>query len=169
MKESPAAITAERRSRLAARLSTAGVYACQGPRRGMRSTEEGTMIIRSVDEVRGTDRDVHGDRWQSRRLLLARDGMGFSLHDTVVEAGADLEIEYRHHLEACYVMSGSAEVTDLSSGSTAHLGPGIMYALDQHDRHRIRVSEELRLVCVFNPALAGAETHDAEGGFPAGG
>jgi hypothetical protein len=25
----------------------------------------------------------------------------------------------------------------------------------------------LRLVCVFNPPLAGAETHDASGAFPA--
>jgi hypothetical protein len=42
------------------------------------------MIVRSLDQVIGTDRDVSGD------------GMGFSLHDTTVAAGAELELEYRH-------------------------------------------------------------------------
>jgi L-ectoine synthase len=41
-----------------------------------------------------------------------------------------------------------------------------VYALNQHDRHVVRVRETLRLVCVFNPPLAGAETHDVSGAFP---
>ena len=56
------------------------------------------MIARTLDEVLGTDRDVQGDGWHSRRLLVRSDGMGFSLHDTLVEAGAELELEYRNHL-----------------------------------------------------------------------
>jgi len=125
------------------------------------------MIIRSLDEVAGTDRDVAGDGWRSRRLLVRRDGLGFSLHDTTVAAGADLELEYRHHLEACYCLEGEAELTDLSTGAAHAIRPGIVYALDQHDHHRLRVSRDLRLVCVFNPALSGDETHDATGSFPA--
>ena len=39
------------------------------------------------------------------------------------------------------------------------------YALDEHDAHVLRVTRELRLVCVFNPPLAGGETHDAQGGY----
>ena len=35
-----------------------------------------------------------------------------------------------------------------------------MYALDAHDRHVMRVESDLRLVCVFDPALAGGEVHD---------
>lgn len=124
------------------------------------------MIVRSLDEVIGTDRDVSGDGWHSRRLLLARDGMGFSLHDTTVAAGAELELEYRHHLEACYCVEGSAEVTDLATGERHRIGPGTVYALAEHDRHVIRVSQDLRLVCVFNPALTGSETHDSTGSFP---
>ncbi len=60
------------------------------------------MIIRTLDEVIGTERDVAGEGWRSRRLLLKRDAMGFSLHDTVVEAGWEKEMEYANHLEACY-------------------------------------------------------------------
>ena len=51
------------------------------------------MIVRSLSEVVGSERDVAGEGWRSRRLLLRDDGMGFSLHDTVVEAGAELEME----------------------------------------------------------------------------
>jgi L-ectoine synthase len=124
------------------------------------------VIVRSLDEVVGTDRDVAGEGWRSRRLLLKADGMGYSLHDTTVEAGALLELEYRHHLEACYCLEGEAELTDLSSGERRAITPGTVYALDQHDRHTLRVVSDLRLVCVFNPALSGSETHDATGSFP---
>jgi L-ectoine synthase len=124
------------------------------------------MIITTLDSVAGTERDVAGDGWRSRRLLLRRDGMGFSLHDTVVEAGADLEMQYRHHLEACYVIQGEAEITDLATGATHRLVPGSLYALDRHDRHRLRVLAELRVVCVFNPALTGTERHVGGGYEP---
>lgn len=124
------------------------------------------MIIRSTAEVVGTDRDVAGEGWRSRRLLLRRDGMGFSLHDTTVEAGAELRLQYRHHLEACYCVEGEAEITDLASGQVHRITPGTVYALDAHDRHAISVLRDLRLVCVFNPALTGAETHDETGSFP---
>ncbi len=124
------------------------------------------MILRTLDQVIGTDRDVAGEGWRSRRLLLRADGMGYSLHDTTVATGAVMEMEYKHHLEACYVMAGEAEITDLATGERHALRPGTVYALDQHDRHTMRVISQLRLVCVFNPALAGGETHDADGSFP---
>jgi L-ectoine synthase len=125
-----------------------------------------SMIIRSLSDVVGTERDVAGEGWRSRRLLLRDDGMGFSLHDTVVEGGAELQMEYRHHLEACYVLEGAAEIEDLTTGQRHHLAPGTVYALNQHDRHILRVSSDLRLVCVFNPALAGTEQHVAGGYEP---
>ena len=124
------------------------------------------VIVRTLDEVTGSDRDVAGEGWRSRRMLLRRDRMGFSLHDTTVEAGTELNLQYKHHLEACYVIDGEAEVTDLASGERNQLRPGTVYALDMHDRHTIRVRTDLRLVCVFNPALTGGETHDADGSFP---
>jgi L-ectoine synthase len=124
------------------------------------------MIVRSFDELAGTDRDVAGEGWRSRRLLLRADGMGYSLHDTTVEAGGRLELEYRNHLEACYCIEGEAEVTDLATGERHRLAPGTVYALDKHDRHTLRAVSELRLICVFNPALVGAERHVGGGYEP---
>ena len=46
------------------------------------------------------------------------------------------------------------------------LTPGTMYALDEHDRHRIDATMDMRIVCVFSPALAGPETHDEDGSYP---
>ena len=124
------------------------------------------MIVRSLEDVVGTDRDVEGEGWRSRRLLLRRDELGFSLHDTTVAAGTELNLQYKHHLEACYLLEGEAQLTDLATGETHALRAGSMYALDRHDRHTLRVQSDLRLVCVFNPALTGGEVHDADGSFP---
>ena len=126
------------------------------------------MIVRSLEEVAGTDRDVQGEGWRSRRLLLASDAMGFSLHDTTVAAGSKLDLEYRHHLEACYCVEGSAEIEDLASGERHAIGPGVVYALDRNDRHVLRVASDLRLVCAFNPALTGTERHVGGGYEPSG-
>jgi L-ectoine synthase len=124
------------------------------------------MIVRTLDQVAGTDREVAGEGWRSRRLLLARDEMGFSLHDTTVEAGTVLRLQYKHHLEACYSLVGEAENTDEASGFAHPIRAGTVFALDLHDRHVLRVERDLHLVCVFNPALTGGEVHDADGSFP---
>ena len=44
---------------------------------------------------------------------------------------------------------------------------GTMYALNQHDEHYLRGgTEDMRLICVFNPPLTGNETHDEHGVYP---
>ena len=122
------------------------------------------MIIRSADDVTDTEHDVSGDHWNSRRILTAADGMGYSLNDVLIEPGFDLELEYRHHYEACYVVSGAMEITDPTTGAEYPVRPGGVYALDRHDRHIARSAGGARLVCVFNPALTGTERH-VDGGY----
>ena len=123
------------------------------------------MIVRRLAELEGSSREVSGPTWTSRRVLLRNDGMGFSLHDTVIHAGTTTEMEYRNHLEAVYCIAGHGSVT-VVGGETFSIEPGTVYALDQHDRHVLVADETLRLVCVFCPPLTGAETHDAEGSYP---
>lgn len=124
------------------------------------------MIVRSLDEIKGTVRDVAAPNWVSRRLLLARDGMGFSLHETIIFAGTETHIHYRHHLEAVYCIEGEGEIEMVASGRVHAIGPGVMYALDRHDEHRLRARSELRMICVFNPPLTGGEVHDVKGVYP---
>jgi len=126
------------------------------------------MIVRSLMEIQNTDRDVTGrsGNWTSRRLLLKEDGMGFSLHDTVIRAGTETPIWYKNHLEAVYCIEGSGEIELVEKSGIIPIRPGTMYALNNHDRHILRAKTDLRLVCVFNPALTGREDHDKDGAYP---
>jgi len=124
------------------------------------------VIVRDLAEVEGTARDVDTPNWRSRRLLLASDGMGFSLHDTVIRSGTETPMEYKHHLEAVYCIAGEGEIEVPSEGRTYALRPGVVYALDRHDRHVLRAHSELRMVCVFNPPVTGTEVHGEDGAYP---
>jgi L-ectoine synthase len=122
------------------------------------------MIVRSIEDVAGTEHDVHGDGWRAVRLFVRDHGLGFSLSETTVDEGAEMDLWYKHHEEACFVIEGEAEITERDTGRVHRLGPGSAYA-PRHERHTIRVLSPLRLVCVFNPALTGRETHDADGSY----
>jgi len=99
-------------------------------------------------------------------LILRDDGMGYSVHDTVVQEGAELHLQYKEHLETNYCVAGEGEVLDVSTGQTFAIRPGSVYALDHNDKHVLRALRgDLRLVCVFNPPLAGRETHNPDGGY----
>lgn len=124
------------------------------------------MIVRNLSAIRGTDRDVKAETWESRRLILKDDGVGFSLHDTVMYAGTVTDMWYKHHIEAVYCIEGEGVLTDLKTGERHPIAPGTMYLLNEHDRHRMEVKRDLRVVCVFNPPCTGQETHDREGVYP---
>lgn len=123
------------------------------------------MIIRTLSEISDTERDVRGEGWRSRRILLRDDAMAHSLHWTELAAGSELTLWYKHHLEANLCIAGEGEVVDLATGDVFPLGPGTLYALDEHDRHIVRAHTDMTLVCVFTPALTGRETHDADGSY----
>jgi L-ectoine synthase len=124
------------------------------------------MIVRDFAQARETRRRVDSEGWNSVRLLLKDDGLGFSFHITTIYKGADLPMHYRHHWESVYCISGSGSVEDLLTGKIHAIRPGVMYALDQHDRHVLRAETEMVLACVFNPPLNGCEVHDDSGAYP---
>lgn len=124
------------------------------------------MIVRRLDEIQGTARDVEAPTFKSRRFLLRGDGMGFSFHDTVLYAGSETYIWYKNHLEAVYCIEGEGELEDLDNGVTHEIRPGTFYALDGNERHYLRAKKDLRMMCVFSPALTGKEVHDDEGVYP---
>lgn len=124
------------------------------------------MIIRRLDDIDGTERDVHAPTFKSRRFLLASDGMGFSFHDTVLYAGSTTDMWYANHVESVYCIEGKGELTDLETGDVYKVEPGVLYALDRHEHHRLRAITDLRMMCVFNPPLTGQEVHDGDGIYP---
>lgn len=123
------------------------------------------MIVRTLQQAEETDRRIVTQNWESVRLLLKSDGMGFSLHVTTVYAGTVTPMWYRHHLEAVYCIAGEGEVETVEGAKVYPVKPGTLYALDQHDKHILRAKTRMRMVCVFNPPLKGKEVHDQAGAY----
>ncbi|WOS66941.1 MULTISPECIES: ectoine synthase [Sinorhizobium] len=124
------------------------------------------MIVRDLNEEKLTARRVETSSWESVRLLLNNDGMGFSFHITTIQPGARLQMHYRNHLEAVYCISGKGSVEDSLAEEVHVVRPGIIYALNKHDAHLLCAETELVLACVFVPPLAGREVHDETGAYP---
>jgi L-ectoine synthase len=125
------------------------------------------MIIRNLKEIRASDRNIKADGWDSARMLVADDGMGFSFHMTTLRAGSEIEMHYKNHLESVMVLKGSGALEDLDTGEVHQLRPGVLYALNAHDRHVVRPETDILTACVFNPPVTGDEVHDETGAYPA--
>lgn len=125
------------------------------------------MIVKHLQDILGTEADIDTPGWASRRLIFKDAGMGYSVNDTIIKAGAELLMQYRNHLETVYCIEGEGEITDLATGQTHPIGPGTLYALNNHDRHVLRANKgtPMRMVCVFNPPLTGREIHDETGAY----
>ena len=124
------------------------------------------MIVRNLNDAKKSRRLVETTGWNSVRLLLKDDGMGFSFHITTIYEGAELPMHYRNHLESVYCVSGGGSIENRETGETFPISPGVMYALDKHDAHILRAKSEMTMACVFNPPLNGLEVHDDSGAYP---
>lgn len=120
------------------------------------------MFTKSIEEVS----PVHWGNGTSHRLIVRSDGIGFALAHTVVRAGTESKLQYRNNLEACYCISGSGSVEDVY-GNVYPITPGVVYVLNDNDKHYLRADkgQDMVLVSVFNPAIVGTEAHqlDADG------
>ncbi|NLG56605.1 MAG: ectoine synthase [Rhodococcus sp.] len=126
------------------------------------------MIVRTTTEITDTDRDVTAENgnWRSKRIILGGDRVGFSFHETTIQAGTVNEFHYANHVEAVWLVEGTGTLTDLETGTKYELAPGTMYLLDGHERHRVEVDTQMRMLCVFNPPVTGREVHDENGVYP---
>ncbi len=123
------------------------------------------MIVRQLSDIIGTENDIQADNWNSRRLLLRKDGAGFSMHDTIIRPNTETLIWYKHHVEAVYCLEGEGEI-EPEGDQVYPLRPGTLYVLNGHEKHMLRARTQLRMVCVFNPPLTGTEVHDEDGVYP---
>ena len=126
------------------------------------------MIVRTTDEITGTDRDVTSEdgNWTSKRIILGGDGVEFSFHETVIQPGTVNEFHYANHVEAVWLVEGEGTLTNRETEETHPLAPGTMYLLNNHDRHTVEPRTLMRMLCVFNPPVTGREVHDENGVYP---
>ncbi|WP_293268236.1 ectoine synthase [Neptunomonas sp.] len=125
------------------------------------------MIVRDLVSAEQSNRRIVSPdgNWESTRMLLKDDNMGFSFHITTIYINADFQMHYQNHLESVYCISGEGEVETLADGKVHPIKPGTLYILDKHDKHVLRAFEEMKMACVFNPPLSGKEVHNAEGAY----
>lgn len=125
------------------------------------------MIVRNLEDAAKDGRKIVDPKgnWDSTRLLLKDDNMGFSFHITTIFKGADFQMHYQNHLESVYCMSGEGEVETLADGKKYPIKPGTVYILDKHDKHILRAFSEMKMACAFNPPLSGKEVHNADGAY----
>ena len=125
------------------------------------------MIVRHLEDLKKRGNYAEKpDHWTSARYLLREDNVGFTLTQTTVAAGQTLAMEYKNHVEANLIIEGEATLTDLDTNKTYQLTAGSKYTLDKHDKHKLEATTDLKIVCVFTPALVGHETHDEDGSYP---
>jgi len=124
------------------------------------------MIVRTLDNAENSNRRITADNWESTRMILKEDNMGFSFHITTIYADTETHIWYQNHLESVYCMSGEGEIETLADGEIYPIKPGTLYVLDKNDEHLLRGTTEMKMACVFNPPLNGKETHDKNGVYP---
>jgi L-ectoine synthase len=121
------------------------------------------MIVRDIGQCPKVE-DPQG-QWNSIRMLLKEDKMGFSFHVTTIYQGSKINMHYVNHLESVYCISGQGEITDLKLNKSHRIVPGTLYALNEHDEHVLSCSEEMKLACVFNPPIKGDEVHNQQGAY----
>lgn len=125
------------------------------------------MIVRTLEECQNSARKIESETgtWNSVRMLLKDDNMGFSFHITTIYANTETPIWYQNHLESVYCISGEGEIETVADGKVYPIKPGTLYILDKHDKHLLRGFSEMTMACVFNPPLIGNEVHDKNGAY----
>jgi L-ectoine synthase len=123
------------------------------------------MFVRHADEMRaaGQELTVAGGQARTLRMLTQADEVGFSFSDVHTKAGSDATLWYKHHWEANHIVSGTGELTELATGKTWKIEPGMAYNVGPRDRHRLRALTDLHILSIFCPPLKGDEQHDADG------
>ena len=90
------------------------------------------MIVRTTAEITDTDRHIKGNNgnWESKRIVLADDRVGFSFHETTIAAGTTNDFHYANHIEAVWLTRGKGTLRDLTNDKEYPLEAGSMYLLD---------------------------------------
>lgn len=57
----------------------------------------------------------------------------------------------------------ASRMLSVSVTSVHEIRAGTLYAMNNHDRHRIRAKTRMHVICTFFPALSGEEVHDTDG------
>ncbi|CAH1271249.1 Hypp4607 [Branchiostoma lanceolatum] len=126
------------------------------------------VVVRSLSEIIGTDRDVDWGGGNSRRFLLRDDKFPITVNNTSVRADAEKRFPmwYKHHKEAAYFIKGNMKYVWEEGEEEAEFHPdGTTFVMNKNDPHHVVPKEESIAVCAFFPSLIGNEKHVFSGGY----
>jgi len=123
------------------------------------------MKVIDVNQLVSTNREIKFKEGYSMRPVIASDGMGFSVHKTMIRKGTIGHWHYKNHLESCYCISGKGILTSLDTGEKYEITPDVIYSLDKHDNHTFEALTDVVLISIFNPPVKGTETHKKDGSY----
>lgn len=123
------------------------------------------MKVINENDLIGTERDVKFKEGTSIRMILEKDGMGFSFHKTIIPKGKKGHWHYKYHKESCYCIQGKGILTNLTTKEKHKINVGDIYILDNHDNHTFESLEDVVLISVFNPPIKGNEIHQKDGSY----
>src|SRR5699024_404159 len=124
------------------------------------------MYVVNRDDINDTDRDVKSETWRSRRMVLGKERVGFSFHDTVIYAGTTSTFYYQNHVEAVDCVQCKGAATYQVTGNEYPFLDGVLYLLYGHDKHAVVADEELCMSCLFNPPATRLDVHDENVVYP---
>ena len=125
------------------------------------------MFVKTLEELRarGVEKVLCEGKARTVRFLNTDDGMGFTMADVRLSPGMDSVLWYKNHWEANYVVAGRGTLTDLTTGESWPMEPGMLNMVGPNDRHRVVADSDMHIISVFNPPLRGDEKHDADGAY----
>ncbi len=125
-----------------------------------------TTIVRNLEDLYHTERDVFWGNGRSRRLLIRQDGLGFALCITMGNSDTDSLIRYENHFESCYYISGTGEYKWECGNHPIKTGydQGTVFIMNKHDTHHMRVADETVCLSIFSPPIEGNERHNFKNG-----
>ena len=69
-----------------------------------------SFMHRSLDYLKANEMVKVMGIAESRRYLLKKDGLGYSMHYTIIGKDSSMYIHYKHHQESCLCVQGSLEI-----------------------------------------------------------
>ena len=111
------------------------------------------LSLRKVAKRAGVSHAAPYRHFKDKNAILA----------AVAKEGFEMMLWQKNHLESCYCLEGEGTVEELDAGKVHSIRPGTLYAMNNHDRHLIKITKRARLICTFVPALTGDEVHDEDG------
>ena len=119
------------------------------------------LLMKTLDDVICSDRNVFFERGYSRRFLASPDGYNVSVHNTLAFANYETNLHFLHNVEGAYIVKGQGEYV-WNNGKERHeynseKHEGTLILL-QHDAFIVKVgAHDVIAICVFFPPLKGSE------------